>query len=414
MLFRSKYPTSSLSDDVLLFKTQVLLDAQKEDEAIISLDRIIKEYPKGDMIHQAVFMKAFLLAKNNKISDSIENLKYLQKISFKNSLEHAQATYWIARLSIYPSLNEFVVEQKTKEATDAIATLKSLASEKIGTIYSTLSYSLLKHLKQNVTKPTWKKSSLDKLTILQKDLSEEENFIFEMIKYGFRKEALNILKKQKIEVKNYKKLINTVYLYKEMNMIEQGYVQLIAANYHGDIYLKKEYTDIYPFIAYPKPFLKEVKNALNKYKVEESFLYAIMRQESFFVPQAVSWASALGLCQLTYPTSLEYAKKNNLTITDKKDLFDPNINLLLGANVIFDYSNKLKNPVLGLAGYNAGVYAVTVWQKKYNPKFVDYFIEQIPQAYKETRNYLKKVIANMWNYDLLYDNKKELFFNFTL
>lgn len=412
--FVKKYPTSSLSDDVLLFKTQVLLDSQKEEEALVALERIIKEYPKGDMIHQAVFLKAFLLAKNNQTAKSIENLHYLQKISPKNSLEYAQATYWIARFQIFPSLNTIAKEQKTKEALSAIISLKNLASEKIGTIYSTLSYALLKHIKQPVSRPIWKKANLNKLNVLEKNLSTDEKFILDLIKYKFKKEALSILKQQKIPSKDYNKLVNTAYLYKEMNMIEQGYVQLIAANFHGDIYLQKEYADIYPFIAYPKPFAQEVKQALNKYAVEESFLYAIMRQEGFFVPQAVSWAGALGLCQLTYPTALEYAKKNNITLKDQKDLFDPKLNLLLGANVIFDYSNKLKNPLLGLAGYNAGVYAVNIWQKKYEPKFVDYFIEQIPQPYKETRNYLKKVIANMWNYDSLYDSKKELFFNFVL
>ena len=94
--------------------------------------------------------------------------------------------------------------------------------------------------------------------------------------------------------------------------------------------------------------------------------------ESAYDSEAVSRAGAVGLMQLMPGTARRYGVKNRR---------NPYQNIRGGSQYLRDllvlYDNNLK---LVLAAYNAGEGAV----KKYN--------NQIP-PYKETQNYVKKVIA---------------------
>lgn len=58
--FVEDYPTSSFSDDVLVFKASMLSDKGRIKEAQQVLTRVIESYPDGDMIHRAYFHKASL------------------------------------------------------------------------------------------------------------------------------------------------------------------------------------------------------------------------------------------------------------------------------------------------------------------------------------------------------------------
>ncbi|HAF49509.1 MAG TPA: transglycosylase, partial [Synergistaceae bacterium] len=53
-----------------------------------------------------------------------------------------------------------------------------------------------------------------------------------------------------------------------------------------------------------------------------------------------------------------------------------------------------------VAAYNAGMGSVSRWLKEHSP--VDEWIEDIP--YKETNDYVKKVMANYAIYKSLYDS----------
>ena len=59
--------------------------------------------------------------------------------------------------------------------------------------------------------------------------------------------------------------------------------------------------------------------------------------------------------------------------------------------------------VLVLAGYNAGEQAAERWRDRYREHERDEFIELI--SYRETRNYVKKVLRNLRNYRRLYGTR---------
>ena len=108
------------------------------------------------------------------------------------------------------------------------------------------------------------------------------------------------------------------------------------------------------------------------YRLPKSLLHAVITAESAYDPNAISRAGAVGLMQLMPETAKRYGVSNRR---------NPSDNVHGGTRYLRDLLKLFKNDVrLALAAYNAGEGAV----KKHGNK--------IP-PYKETRNYVKKVIA---------------------
>ena len=110
----------------------------------------------------------------------------------------------------------------------------------------------------------------------------------------------------------------------------------------------------------------------SRYRLPKSLIHAVITAESAYDTEAVSRAGAVGLMQLMPGTARRYGVKNRRNPYENVNGGTKYLRDLL---VMFD--NNLR---LALAAYNAGEGAV----KKYN--------NRIP-PYKETQNYVKKVIA---------------------
>ena len=75
-------------------------------------------------------------------------------------------------------------------------------------------------------------------------------------------------------------------------------------------------------------------------------------------------------------------------------------NIRYGTYYMGDILNKLGGqPVLATAGYNAGPGKAKTWQPENGSLAADQYVETIP--YAETRNYVKAVMENTTNYDVL-------------
>lgn len=137
-----------------------------------------------------------------------------------------------------------------------------------------------------------------------------------------------------------------------------------------------------------------------------SFVHAIIRQESRFNPKALSPAGARGLMQLMPATAQREIKrissnKNSKNISSSS-LFDMKHNLTLGTShiskLLYDFNGSL---ILAAAAYNAGANAVNEWIGLFGDprhKSIDTicWIELIP--YAETRNYVQRVMENFIMY----------------
>jgi len=128
---------------------------------------------------------------------------------------------------------------------------------------------------------------------------------------------------------------------------------------------------------------------------------ALIREESAFAPRAVSSAGARGLMQLMPSVADKVARDYKLPAVGSTGLEVPTVNIQLGvlhlADALRDHNGNL---ALALAAYNAGSAAVQRWVQRYGFADEEQFIEDIP--YAETRNYVKRVLANYERYRSVY------------
>ncbi len=120
-----------------------------------------------------------------------------------------------------------------------------------------------------------------------------------------------------------------------------------------------------------KKYDPTIRSVARLYKLPHTLLHAVITAESSYNPNAISRAGAVGLMQLMPETAKRYGVSNRR---------NPKQNIYGGSRYLRDLLKLFDNNViLALAAYNAGEGAV----KKYGNK--------IP-PYKETRNYVNKVI----------------------
>ena len=171
----------------------------------------------------------------------------------------------------------------------------------------------------------------------------------------------------------------------------------------------------YPIISVPK------KVAGRKIP-EHAFILSIIRQESEFDTSAHSHAGAKGLMQLMPYTAKTVAKQAKLGYSKSKLTKSPEYNIKLGsyyiAGLILEYDGAYP---FAIAAYNAGPKRVKYWKKiNKNPQKgqIDYvdWIELI--KFKETRNYVQRVLENYNVYRYILEKKpikmKDFFKNNTL
>ena len=150
-----------------------------------------------------------------------------------------------------------------------------------------------------------------------------------------------------------------------------------------------------PDIAYP---VIGVPNG----RTEKALLHALIRQESNFDHQAISSAGARGLMQLMPATARSVAKKIKIRYSLKRLTRDRSYNIRLGSAYLGGLLTRFDGSyVLAIAAYNAGRGAVNRWVRKFgdprdkNVDVIDW-IESIP--YRETRNYVQRVMENLQMY----------------
>ncbi|MDP6626074.1 MAG: lytic transglycosylase domain-containing protein, partial [Nitrospinota bacterium] len=135
-------------------------------------------------------------------------------------------------------------------------------------------------------------------------------------------------------------------------------------------------------------------------------IQGLMRQESSFDPDSLSKTGAIGLMQLMPETGKNEFRKRYRGKFYEDLLYIPRINISLGSQHLAHLLKKAKgDPIIALAGYNAGLSRTLKWQKTLITSDPDVFIEMIP--FRETKRYIKKVLRNYFNYIILYGDGEE-------
>tara|TARA_B100002019_G_scaffold222884_1_gene195740 strand:+ start:502 stop:2277 length:1776 start_codon:yes stop_codon:yes gene_type:complete len=136
---------------------------------------------------------------------------------------------------------------------------------------------------------------------------------------------------------------------------------------------------------------------------DKALIYAIARQESGFNPRARSSSKAMGVLQIIPSTAAFIMKNKEYRLRRSKNhlLYNPPHNISIGSKYIkFLFTLPIVNNDLMwmLASYNAGPGNFKKWTKDRNYKYKDtlLMLESLPA--RETRNYIKLVLTNLWVY----------------
>ena len=155
---------------------------------------------------------------------------------------------------------------------------------------------------------------------------------------------------------------------------------------------------------YPTKYSEYVYLYAKEYEVDPLLVFAIIKAESNFDKDVVSSSQAIGLMQLMEATAEELARKLDIPFTDKSLLYNPELNIRLGTKYFSDLLKEYKqNTLMALTAYNAGKGNLKRWIDQGTLKEDGSDIENIP--YKETNNYVRKIVRDYKIYQELYYNK---------
>ncbi len=156
-------------------------------------------------------------------------------------------------------------------------------------------------------------------------------------------------------------------------------------------------------LRFPTPFADPIGQRARQHALEAALVYGVIRQESRFNADATSIAGARGLMQVMPATADWLAGKLGLRKPDKRALGDPALNVQLGTAYLRHLLDTLDgSAVLVTAGYNAGPRRAQRWREDV-PLEGAIYAETIPIG--ETRDYVKKVLANVTMYGRLQDDR---------
>ena len=147
---------------------------------------------------------------------------------------------------------------------------------------------------------------------------------------------------------------------------------------------------------FPTPFRSAVVERASGIGLDPAYVYGLIRQESRFIMDARSGVGASGLMQVMPATARWTAKKIGMTNFTADQITDRDTNITIGTAylklALDDFAGSM---ALAAAAYNAGPGRPRSWR---NGPVLEAAIwaENVP--FTETRDYVKKVLANTTNY----------------
>jgi soluble lytic murein transglycosylase len=143
---------------------------------------------------------------------------------------------------------------------------------------------------------------------------------------------------------------------------------------------------------FPMPFRDAVVKRSGQIGLDPAYVYGLIRQESRFIMDARSGVGASGLMQVMPATAKWTAKRIGLDNFTADQITDRDTNIAIGTGylklVLDDFGGSMP---LAAAAYNAGPSRPRAWRNG-PPMEAAIWAENVP--FSETRDYVKKVLAN--------------------
>lgn len=152
---------------------------------------------------------------------------------------------------------------------------------------------------------------------------------------------------------------------------------------------------------YPLEYENYINKYSKEYNIDPFFIRSIIKVESKFDKDATSIKNARGLMQIATITGQWAAKELEIQNYDDDLLYDPETNIKIGCWYIDKLRTQFDNRLqLVIAAYNGGSGNVSNWLKNKEYSENGEQLNKIP--FKETDDYVKKVMKTYNNYKELY------------
>ncbi len=401
----NKFPRNPYAEKAFYITGRIFEQNKKYREAISQFQKMTKIFPQGPFADSAHWHIGWI----NYISGNYRAAakKFTTTASlFQNSTFRDQLLYWAGKSN-----------EKTGETRTARSFYERVAKEYPYNYYGHRSKVKLHKKPGNKLKmiDPFSQRKLEALSVygeLKTKINSEDRFHFIRIKeltvLGYYEDALEEIRliARKVSVNTPEKIlwIGNLYLqaegYVKALRIIEGFLQELP--FKKQLELSLEYWKLY----FPIAFREIVNQNAKSYKLDPFLIAGLMRQESSFDPDSLSRSGAIGLMQLMPETGKYEFKKRYKGAFYEEILYIPRINISLGSQHLAHLLKKTRgDPVIALAGYNAGLSRALKWKKTLITSDPDVFIEMIP--FRETKRYVKKVLRNYFNYIMLYGDGEE-------
>lgn len=156
---------------------------------------------------------------------------------------------------------------------------------------------------------------------------------------------------------------------------------------------------------YKTDYIEIAERYATEFQLDPYFILAVIKTESDFETTAESSVGAKGLMQITEPT-FDWVKTK---IPDKdimyEDIFEPEVNIKVGAFLLSYLYNEFQSNEVTLAAYHAGRTAVNGWLKNTTYSKDGKTLQTTPIS--DTNHYISKVLKNYQTYQKIYNEKGE-------
>ena len=154
-------------------------------------------------------------------------------------------------------------------------------------------------------------------------------------------------------------------------------------------------------LVYPIKYSEYVEKYSAEFGIDKNLLYAVIKTESSFNPDAVSNADAVGLTQIT-PETLDWIKFRLGEEDVEADLHDPETSIRYGAFLIGYLLDEFQSTDTAAAAYHAGMNRVKGWLEDKNLSSDGKSLSEIPIP--ETAHYVRKINKALNAYNNLYNS----------
>lgn len=378
-------PDSYLADNALYLAA--FMDSKNPD--IELLKRLIEAYPKGDVVQSAIDVVVNNLVESKGAGAQIPFLKHIVKKGTSSTV--TQCSFALA--DAYKSIG------KTQKSEKLMENIYNQDPENF--------YGLMAHYGFNRVN----KLANMKFSKKRKDYDQMNRLKPKELGLSFKEFAIA----KKLRLNRACLLFLHDIIRRDPNNIEAGFnlslYYYMTGKYRKSYALaagswkKRGHKEKYPeliYLVYPLAYISHILDYSGNI-IDPLFVLSIMREETHYLPDDISWTGAIGLMQIMPSTGEWIASKIDEKNFKKAVLFNPRINIKFGCWYINFLFKDLGKDIFDIAAaYNGGQGSVKKWRKSFGYLKKGAFIEKIP--FEQTRRYVKKVMKSYLMYRKIYSD----------